>query len=549
MKKTASITIIDALRDRKLFGSLFADLSTWQAWIAWLKAVFGLSMDETELALYQQCTARQNPPISGIKEAYAVVGRRGGKSRIVAFAAVYIACFHDFRKYLAPGERGMVLTIARDRDQSKVVFNYVSGILDAVPALKRMIIRQTADEIDLSNGITIAVKTSDYRAVRGVTVVLCVADEVCFWDSQGVNPDKEIFQALRPAMATIPEAKLLVISSPYAKAGVVFEAHRRYFGKDDAPVLVWQAATRTMNPNITEAFIQAEIENDPDAARSEWLAQFREDVEAAFSIESIEQCVVPGRTELMAAGALGYVAFVDPSGGRRDQFTVAIAHRQKDKAIVDCVRAWKPPFNPEHVTEECAKVLKPYRIHSVTGDAYGGEWPRDAFRKYGIHYEVSEKNRSQLYLELIPAVNSQRVELPDIRQMKDELRRLERRRGKSGKDTVDHPPMGSDDVANAVAGAINLIISKPGSGLNSYPVGVGRGIGADMRRAGLGGAMSEPNPFNGPPSSMGIDGRAERRPNGYEYDERTMGVRQSIPVPIGVGNTGWNMRRAESLGE
>lgn len=53
-----------------------------------------------------------------VKEAYGIVGRRGGKSRIVSFAGAFIACFHDFRKYLAPGERGMVLVLARDRDQS-----------------------------------------------------------------------------------------------------------------------------------------------------------------------------------------------------------------------------------------------------------------------------------------------------------------------------------------------------------------------------------------------------------------------------------------------
>ena len=66
-----------------------------------------------------------------------------------------------------------------------------------------------------------------------------------------------------------------------------------------------------MNPNISEEFIQAEIEADPDSARSEYLAQFREDVEAAFSLESIEACVIPGRTELMGAGAFPS-AFVDP---------------------------------------------------------------------------------------------------------------------------------------------------------------------------------------------------------------------------------------------
>ena len=485
--------IIEAIRHPKIFKPLLGDLSTWHSWIVWLKSVFGLLMDAAELELYRKCTGRTEPP-QGFKECYAIVGRRGGKSRIVSFAAVFIACFHDFKKYLAPGETGMVLILARDREQSKVVFGYVSAILNEVPALQQMIERETADEIELTNGITIAVKTSDYRGVRGVTITCCIADEVCFWDNQGVNPDLAIFQALRPAMATIPEAKFLVISSPYAKYGVVFEAHHRYFGQDNSPVLIWQADTRTMNPNISEEFIQAEIELDPDAARSEYGAQFREDLEAAFSLESIEQCIVPGRTELMAAGALGYVAFVDPSGGRRDQFTVAVAHRSKDKAIVDLLRAWKPPFNPEQITEECAKVLKPYRIHNVTGDAYGGEWPREQFRKHGINYELSEKNRSQLYLELIPAVNSQRVELPDNRQMKDELRRLERRRGRSGKDTVDHPPLGSDDVANAVAGACNLIIAKPGSGLNTLPVGVGKGIGAEIKRA-FGSTFDKPNPF------------------------------------------------------
>ena len=204
----------------------------------------------------------------------------------------------------------------------EVVFGYIGGIIKSVPALKQMVSAWRTDEIELNNGITISVKTSDYRTVRGVTLVCAIADEVAFWDSQGVNPDKQVFQALRPAMATIPEAKLLVISSPYAKYGVLFEAHHNHFGRDDSPVLVWQAPTTVMNPSITQEFIDQEMANDPDAGRSEWLAQFREDIEAAFSLESIESCVIPGRTELMAS-SLSYVAFVDPSGGRRDQFTVA----------------------------------------------------------------------------------------------------------------------------------------------------------------------------------------------------------------------------------
>jgi hypothetical protein len=84
---------------------------------------------------------------------------------------------------------------------------------------------------------------------------------------------------------------------------------------------------------------------------------FREDIEAAFSLESIEARVVPGRTELLSAQNLTYVAFVDPSGGRCDQFTVTVAHRSGDKAVVDMIRAWEPPIDPAEVTKECAEVL------------------------------------------------------------------------------------------------------------------------------------------------------------------------------------------------
>src|SRR5262249_4140220 len=41
-------------------------------------------------------------------------------------------------------------------------------------------------------------------------------------------------------------------------------------------------------------------------------------------------------------------------------------------------------------------------------------------------------------------MTSKRIELLDIEKLKTELRRLERRRGRSGKDATDHPPRGSE---------------------------------------------------------------------------------------------------------
>jgi hypothetical protein len=149
---------------------------------------------------------------------------------------------------------------------------------------------------------------------------------------------------------------------------------------------------------------------------------------------------------------LGVAAFTDPSGGGKDAFTVAIAHRQGERIIVDCVRAWTPPFNPSGVVEEAAALLKMYRCRSVTGDRYAAEWPREAFRSHRIEYAVAELDRSRLYLELLPIINAGTIELPDDDKLLRELRGLERRRGSAGRDRIDHRPGDHDDRANAVAG-------------------------------------------------------------------------------------------------
>ena len=127
-----------------------------------------------------------------------MVGRRGGKSFVSALTAVYVGCFSSFKQYLTAGEKAVILVLARDRDQAKVVFSYIAGILRAIDPLYQMVVVERADEIELDNGVTIMVKTSDYRAIRGLTIAGCIADEIAFWDSQGVSPDHEVFTALRP---------------------------------------------------------------------------------------------------------------------------------------------------------------------------------------------------------------------------------------------------------------------------------------------------------------------------------------------------------------
>lgn len=447
-----------------VFGAFF-ESANWNAWRTFLRALYALPMSDADLETFRACTGRQTPPAARARESWMVVGRRGGKSRIAAFLAVFLACFRRYR--LAPGERGVVMVIAADRRQARVVMRYIRALLEHVEMLDALVTARRKESIDLSNGITIEVHTASFRTVRGYTVVAALLDEIAFWDTDeaAANPDSEILAALRPAMATVPDALLLGLSSPYARRGELWKAYQQHHGRDASPVLVWQAATRTMNPSVPQDVIDQAYADDDIAAAAEFGAEFRRDVEQFITREVLQAVVVPGRKQLPYTRAFQYQAFTDPAGGTgADSFTAAIAHLERDRVVVDHVLETRPPFSPEAVVTEFAGVLRGYGIARVMGDRYAGEWPREQFRKAGVEYVVAEQPKSDLYRDFLPIVTSQRVELLEHERLLAQLLRLERRTARSGKDSIDHPPRLHDDLANAVAGVVTKVGAASGGG-------------------------------------------------------------------------------------
>lgn len=455
------MNIIQAMRDPKLFGPWFKNPDDWQAWRVFLATLFALPLDDAERAIFANCTARSVPPADPCKEAWLACGRRGGKSFIMALTAVYLATFRDYRPYLAPGERATVMLIATDRKQARVLVRYIGALLRDVPMLALMLERETAESFDLTNRVTIEVATASYRSIRGYTLAAAILDEIAFWPTDdAAEPDRAILDALRPAMATLPGAVLLAASSPYARRGALYDAHRRYFGNDGAPVLVWQAATRTMNPTVPQSIIDEAVERDPAWAAAEFMAQFRDDIAAFVSPEAIHACIEAGVHERPPERRHRYVAFVDPSGGSSDSMTIAVAHREADTGILDCIREVRPPFSPEAVVAEFAALSRRYRVSNALGDRYAGEWPVEQFRRHGIYFEQAARPKSDLYRDLLPAINAGAVDLLDNQRLTSQLASLERRTARGGRDSIDHPPGSHDDVANAAAGALVLAMAR-----------------------------------------------------------------------------------------
>jgi hypothetical protein len=293
-------------------------------------------------------------------------------------------------------------------------------------------------------------------------VVAALCDEIAFWRSEdSANPAEEILAALRPAMATIPGSLLLALSSPYKRSGPLYEQYRRHYGHD-SPVLVVQAATRTMNPSVPQSVMDRAFERDPAAAQAEYLAQFRSDVASFLDADWVDRAMSePGRTERPPLPGMRYYAFCDPSGGARDAFTLAIAHRDADGTIVlDVCRGRRPPFDPSSVVREYAARLREYHCSTVTGDRYSGAWVSEAFHAANVTYKPSVQTKSELYLEVEPLFARNGVQLLDCRALLTELQQLERRTRSGGKDVVDHPPGSHDDYANAACGALILAAQR-----------------------------------------------------------------------------------------
>lgn len=450
-----AVRFVDAMTDPKLLGRWFAGPS-WDAWRTIYKAADGLLLDAEEQALFAKLAGDRPAPRRPVSELILICGRRAGKSNTSGARATFEAAFRDYSAYLKPGELGHVIYVANDRAQAKVAFGYVRGFFRHNKMLAKLIIRETVDEIELSNGIVIIVATNDYRKVRGRTIVCAIFEEAAFYnDAESANPAAELYNAVKPGMATIPGALLIAPSTGWRRSGWLYEKFQRSFGVDDPDVLVIKAASRDLNPLLPAEIVDNAIAEDPAAAAAEWLGEFRSDLEQFISREVVEAATEWGCFERPFRPYVPYVGFVDPSGGSADSFTLAIAHEEGDSAILDCIREYRPPFSPEGVVEECATVLKAYGITMVHGDAYAGEWPREQFAKRGIDYRVSDLTRSELYLELLPALNSGRVRLLENKRLMFQLCGLERRASRTGKDIVNHAPGGHDDLINAAAGALH----------------------------------------------------------------------------------------------
>jgi hypothetical protein len=445
------LNIVDFVTRLRLLGS--GELSLAQRTI--LKATYGLELNQAELGVYQRATGREVYEPREHDEATVIVGRRGGKtSRIAAI----IATFEAFRDHNLPrGERANALLVAPVTKQAQIAFDFIKNYILGSPPLKNRVGKVRTREIELKNGITIACFPCSQITIRGLSVVVAICDELGFWRDEvtAANPAEEVLRALRPAMATFERHKLIKISTPYRKEGILWREHQERIKLEH---LVWQLSSAEMNPTISANFLEKEQQRNGESFRREYRAEFTDHITGWIGAETLQQCVIESCTERLRVNDAVYAAAADPAF-KRDDFAFAVAHRSNDGTIIlDHTATWtgtgEASLGYEWVCREIARILRRYALNTLVGDQHCAAIIQQEFLKLGISYrEVTfgAGTRLDIFGNLKHLFIQRKIELQNEPELLRQLRSLEEHKTPRGNIDILPSYGAKDDLAVAVA--------------------------------------------------------------------------------------------------
>ena len=306
------------------------DQSLSPAQLACLKSIYGLPLSPSEMEIYRRGTGCETYDAKEHREATIIAGRQGGKTSKIEAT---IACFEAFRDHgLRAGQEAYVMLLAPTIAQARIAFRSIRDYIWGSRLLSKHVISITKDEIKLDNGIIIGCYASTYDGVRGRIIVAAICDEMAFWshEENAANPEEEVIAALTPGMITVENAKLIKISTPFGKQGLLWKEFQQ---RSELDFPVWQLSSREMNPKISPSKLEREKRRDEEKFRREYLAEFTDSTSGWVGPEILDPCIARGRRQLPRLRDAIYEAALDPAS-RHNDFALTILHRLPDGVIV-----------------------------------------------------------------------------------------------------------------------------------------------------------------------------------------------------------------------
>lgn len=401
------------------------------------------------------------------------LGRRAGKSTSAAVVLVWDAALRSsLARFLLPGERRYSVAVATNLRQARLIVSAARALLEASPLLRPLIESVSEDEITLTTGAVIAAFPCTSRGGRGWPISALVLDEAAHMvDTEGNSAAESVWQALVPSTAQFgDEGRVIVSSTPFGQDGLFASLYQQAVSGELLDAVAHRASTAEANPTITAEFLAAEEARDPDAFRSEYLAEFIGGGASFLDPDTITDAVVlPG--ELAPEQATAWIAGLDPAFSS-DPFGLALVGRapsDRQRLVLGMARAWKPRAGrrsasfedrrqvEDAVLAEVAEICLRYRARVVT-DQFAAQPVMDFLRRRGLHvrtHAMSASSKSAIFAALRARLNAATLDLYEHPDLVAELRRL-RTKFTAGQASVVNPRVGGShgDLAQALALAV-----------------------------------------------------------------------------------------------
>lgn len=359
---------------------------------------------------------------SGKRRLVIRVGRRGGKSTMACRLAVNELL--NGRYSIPPGDLGVYAIVSTKKGDARERLNTIEDILKALGVSYA---RQGDSIFVEGRPLAFRVYAANYRTAVGFTCIGLLCDEVARWldDDTGANPATEVLRSMRPAMATQPNAREYLISSPWSSLDAHYEAFElgQTLEQNTAAATSWEA-----NPTLTEARCR-ELEPDDATFRREYGAEPMSALASSiFDFHAIDEAVArcgyvlprrPAPGDTITAGA--------DFGFRRDSSACVVCHRNADLVQVADLLELSPgaagPLRPSETVAAFAAQLKPHGAVAVMADAHYRESITEHLVSHGLSYTSAPTDVPKTYVKLRTLLHQGRLVLPDhpklIRDMKE----------------------------------------------------------------------------------------------------------------------------------
>lgn len=256
--------------------------------------------------------------LSGKRRLIVRKGRRVFASTCVAPRLAVAEMLFGGHQHLPGTPPNMYVFLSVKRGEAAKRLRGITAILDVVGEKYT----QAGETVELdAHPAIFAVMTANFRTNVGDTVAFAWCDEVARWrdDAALANPAEQVIGSLSPALATLPDAPMFLVSSPLGFEDYHAAAFDR--GETEGQCVAF-GATWTINPTLTRAACEA-MEPDPKLFAREYAAIPQATSSPAFNAEHWLACFREVPKGCKYHQALGVLDSAAGKSARSDQMTWA----------------------------------------------------------------------------------------------------------------------------------------------------------------------------------------------------------------------------------